>query len=104
MIKQLMVDNLRCDGCAAAIKKELKKIEGVIGVEVFPENSEVDVSYNENANLNVVYERLNSIGYPLTGIGQGSFERITATFKSYISCAIVKLSKPRKDDKSQDPK
>ena len=99
-----MVDNLRCEDCAKVIKKALRKIEGVTCVEVYTENGEVDVICNENTNLNLVYERLNSIGYPLSGIEQGSLERIISSIKSRINCTLSRFSKDQKDDKSQDPK
>lgn len=104
MKTQLLVDNLKCGGCAATIKRELKKIAGISDVEVFPEKSEVDVTYNEKTNLNLVYEKLNSIGYPLTGTEQGGLEKVTTNLKSYVSCAIGRLSKNEEPDKSQDSK
>jgi len=104
MKTQLTVENLKCGGCAATIKKELKKISGVTDVTVFPEKSEVDVDYQENTNLNLVYERLNSLGYPLSGTEQSALEKITTNIQSYVSCASVRLSKSAEDDKSQDSK
>lgn len=99
-----MVDNLRCEDCAKVIKRSLRRIEGVTDVNVFTENSEVDVSYNEGTNLNLVYERLNSIGYPLSGIEQSIIERIISSIKSHINCTLIRFSDNQKDDKSQDPK
>lgn len=104
MKAQLMVDNLKCSGCATTIKRELKKIVGITDVEVFPEKSEVDVEYQEKTNLNLVYERLNSIGYPLTGTEQGGLEKVATNLKSYVSCAIGRLSKNEESDKNQDLK
>ncbi len=104
MKTQLTVDNLKCGGCAATIRKELKKIKGITEVAVFPEKSEVDVDYQDKADLNLVYERLNALGYPLSGTDQGGLEKITTNLKSYVSCAIGRLSKKEEDDKSQDTK
>ncbi|MBK7665956.1 MAG: heavy-metal-associated domain-containing protein [Sphingobacteriaceae bacterium] len=104
METQIIVDNLKCGGCAATIKKELKKLTGIIDVKVIPEQSEVDVSYNDSANLNLVKERLNELGYPVNGTDQGGLEKITTNLKSYVSCAIGRLSKDEETDKSQDLK
>lgn len=102
METQIIVDNLKCGGCAATIRKELKKLSGIIDVKVVPEQSEVDVFYNETADLNSVKERLNELGYPVSGTEQGSVEKLTTNLKSYVSCAIGRLSKKEEDDKSQD--
>lgn len=104
MKTQLTVENLKCGGCASTIKKELKKIAGITDVKVFPEKSEVDIDYQDNANLNLVYERLNALGYPLSGTDMGGLEKVATNIKSYVSCAIGRLSKEEEGDKSQDLK
>jgi copper chaperone len=102
METQIIVDNLKCGGCAATITKELKKLSGIVDVKVIPEESEVDVFYDDKANLNSVKVRLNELGYPVTGTDQGGLEKITTNLKSYVSCAIGRLSKNEETDKSQD--
>lgn len=104
METQIIVDNLKCGGCAATIKKELKKLAGIVDVTVIPEQSEVDISYNDVANLNSVKQRLNELGYPVTGTDQGGLEKIATNLKSYVSCAIGRLSNNEETDKSQDSK
>lgn len=104
METQIIVDNLKCNGCATTIRRELKKLVGIVDVKVIPEESEVDVFYNDKANLNSVKERLNELGYPITGTDQGGLEKITTNLKSYVSCAIGRLTKDEETDKSQDSK
>lgn len=104
METQIIVDNLKCGGCAATIKKELKKLVGIVDVKVIPEQSEVDITHDDDANLNVVKERLNELGYPVAGTDQGGLEKITTNLKSYVSCAIGRLSNDEETDKSQDSK
>lgn len=102
MEAQIIVDNLKCGGCAATIKREIKKLAGITDVKVIPENSEVDITYEPNADLNSVKQRLNELGYPMTGTDQDGLEKITTNLKSYVSCAIGRLTKDEPDDKSQD--
>ena len=101
MKERIIVDNLKCSGCATTIKNELEKIDGISEIEIFTETSEISINYKDGAKLNEVYVKLNSIGYPLTGTDQGGLEKLATNLKSYISCARGRLSKKNKSDKSQ---
>ena len=85
------VDNLKCNGCATTIKKELKLIEGVTSVDVDNEKGLVDVSYTNEDTLNQIKAKLLSLGYQETNTLHG-VNKLAANAKSYVSCAIGRLS------------
>ena len=91
MNTKIEVENLKCSGCATTIKKELELIKGVTSIEVDNESALVDVTYLDNETLYKVKTRLASLGYPESNTLHG-VNKLTANAKSYVSCAIGKLS------------
>ena len=91
MKTQVFVDNIKCGGCAATIRKELKAFSEVTSVNVEPEQELVEIEYDAPAALEKIKGKLSSLGYPekdtLKGLG-----KITANMKSYVSCAIGRIS------------
>jgi copper chaperone CopZ len=63
--EKIVVANLKCDGSATTIQKELFKVNGVIIIEIEPENNIVEVTY-ENSDRDKILKKLDSIGYPET--------------------------------------
>ena len=61
--EKIVVANLKCDGCATTIQKELFKVNGVIIIEIEPENNIVEVTY-ENSNRDKIIKKLETLGYP----------------------------------------
>ena len=84
------VDNLKCGGCANTIRKSLTEMAGVIGVEVDADIKTVTFSGDETIRENVV-SKLKSLGYPEKGTTHG-IESGVATAKSFVSCAIGRMS------------
>ena len=84
--EKIVVANLKCDGCATTIQKELFKVNGVIIVEIEPENNIVEVTY-ENSDRDTIIKKLESIGYPEATHENGLLLKI----KSYISCMAGKI-------------
>jgi copper chaperone CopZ len=85
--EKIMVANLKCNGCATTVKKELQKIEGIQTVEVDIENDCVDVSY-ENVDRDVIIKKLHALGYPEATEKNG----LLLQLKSYASCMIGRVS------------
>jgi copper chaperone len=85
--EKIIVANLKCDGCATTIQKELLKIKGVIIVEVEPENDVVEVSY-ENVDRSKITNKLHSLGYPEATEENG----LLLQLKSYASCMMGKIN------------
>jgi copper chaperone len=91
MNASIEVDNLKCSGCANTIKKELIMIDGVSSVIVDNETSVIDVSYASDDVLTKVKSRLTHLGYPETDTLHG-VNKLAANAKSYVSCALGRLS------------
>ena len=75
---RIILANLKCNGCASTIKKELLKLEGVKSVEVDIEKDTISLSY-ENVERDIIINKLHSLGYP------------EATEKKWLGLTIEKL-------------
>jgi copper chaperone len=84
------VENIKCGGCANSIRKALSAIEGVTGVAVDIEQSEVRLEGEEAARAAVI-KRLLELGYPERGTASG-IGSAAAKAKSFVSCAIGRMS------------
>ena len=85
--EEIIVANIKCNGCATTIKKELMKISGVIEAEVFNEQDMVRVSY-DNLDRSVIIKRLHELGYPEATESNG----LLLQLKSYTSCMIGRIN------------
>ena len=85
---KINIENLKCHGCAATIKKALHKFNEVKEVDIDIENSIVKISYaGENTVIDALKSKLANIGYP----EKGNNNTISVA-KSYVSCAIGRMS------------
>lgn len=91
----LVVENIKCGGCANSICQKISALDGVDSVKVEVEAGEVYVRFTEEnvseERLNAVREALLSMGYPESGSVEG-MKAAGAKAKSFVSCAIGKLS------------
>jgi copper chaperone len=87
----LYIDNIKCDGCAGTIKKELLNFPEVINVLVNKEEETVDVEYENGISIDTIKEKLFSLGYPEKNTVTG-FTKMAANAKSFVSCAIGKIN------------
>ena len=62
----IKIENLKCGGCAATIKKGLLSIENVDEVVVDVENDTVSIS-SKNVLIDLIKEKLSKLGYPEVG-------------------------------------
>jgi copper chaperone len=88
----IWIDNLKCGGCANTIKKNVKSFKGVEQVMVNPESEMISIAHNNPLDLIAIKLRLKELGYPEKGTTEG-FEKLSTGIKSYVSCAIGRLSK-----------
>ncbi len=88
MNTSIVVQNLKCGGCANTILKKIEGIKGVGSLEVNLENSTVSFEVTNNDELLKVKEKLSSMGYPAVD-DENSFVKKA---QSYVSCAIGKVS------------
>lgn len=86
MTTEIYIENLKCGGCAATIKKGISAIENVNDVAVDVDKSLVTIT-SENLNLDVVKEKLSKLGYPEVG----DKNTVLHKAKSFVSCAVGRI-------------
>ena len=82
------IQNLKCGGCVNTITKGISSIEAIQNVSVNVDESTVTFSYETEDQLNEVKNKLKSLGYP----EDGEANTLGDKAKSYVSCAIGKMS------------
>ena len=86
---KVKIENLKCNGCTSTISKAMLKFEEVINVDIDIENSIVNISFDgDDENIDKFKKKLSALGYPETG-NNNTF----SVAKSFVSCAIGKVSK-----------
>ncbi|MDO6741067.1 MULTISPECIES: heavy-metal-associated domain-containing protein [Polaribacter] len=86
MKAEIKIENLKCGGCAATIKKGILSITGVNEINIDVEKSLVLVT-SEKENLEEIKLKLSKLGYPEVG------DKNTVLHKaiSYVSCAVGRI-------------
>ena len=87
MEASIIIQNLKCGGCANTITKGLTEINGVTEVKIDVENNVVDVNFDNDKNLEEIKTKLKKMGYP----EEGENNSLGSKAKSYVSCAIGKM-------------
>lgn len=82
------IQNLKCGGCANTITKGISTIDAIKNVSVNVEDNTVTFSYETEEQVNKVKNKLKSLGYPV----DGETNTLGDKAKSYVSCAIGKIS------------
>ncbi|MCB0706277.1 MAG: heavy-metal-associated domain-containing protein [Saprospiraceae bacterium] len=85
--EKIIVDNLKCAGCANTISKNIRPISGVTDIVIELEKSELIIECDDQVDRESLIHKLSTIGYPEQGT---SNFRQKAT--SYVSCMIGKLT------------
>lgn len=81
----IIVDNIKCNGCAGSITKKLQETFNTT-VSVNVEEATVTIDIN-NDQHDEVAEVLLGLGYPELNSIEG-FNAVKAKAKSFVSCAI----------------
>ncbi|MDE3740898.1 cation transporter [Maribacter polysaccharolyticus] len=89
MKESIIVQNLKCGGCARTITNKLSEMENISEVVVVPEESSVTFAYNTSDDLSKVKERLINLGYPSVD----NKNTLASKAKSFVSCATGKMAK-----------
>lgn len=87
----IVVDNIKCGGCASSIRSGLLKIPGVESVEVDVGGESVLIAADRDVRT-VAIQALRKMGYPERGSVEG-VEAFGAKAKSFVSCAVGRLDK-----------
>ena len=89
---RLVLDNIKCDGCGRTISKALMEI-GLKNIVVDPETSSVEMDGPVGeTQMDEVLKKLKALGYPLIDTEEG-LKAVALRAKSYLSCALGKISK-----------
>ena len=89
MTTSIIVQNLKCGGCAHTISTKLAEIDSISDLNVNVEESKVSFNYSDEADITMVKEKLKKLGYPSID----DANTLTSKAKSFVSCATGKLSK-----------
>lgn len=87
METNIYIENLKCGGCAATIKKGVLSIENVTDVKVNVEDSLVTITSSTDVT-ETIKDKLSKMGYPEVGDKNTMIHKA----KSYVSCATGKMS------------
>lgn len=91
MKTSVKVENLRCSGCGASIKKGVSELSGVYSVNIDIANKVIDVEHTDEVSREAIVRKLLSMGYPEEGSVEG-LSAIKAGAKSVVSCMMGKIS------------
>ena len=87
---EIVVENIKCGGCASSITENLLQQDGVKLVEIDIESGTVLI--DGDIGLRDSYaEALSTLGYPEQGTLQG-IGLVGAKAKSFVSCAVGRIS------------
>ncbi|WP_370225577.1 heavy-metal-associated domain-containing protein [Mesoflavibacter sp.] len=89
MKTSIIVQNLKCGGCANTISTKLSEIETISNIQVDVEESKVTFNVSNSEDAIEVKQKLKSLGYPSIEDENG----LVSKAKSFVSCATGKLSK-----------
>ena len=90
MQKTYQVKNVKCGGCAGTLKKSLKDTFGEVEVNLEVEPREITLELEEGQE-EALKLKLRELGYPLLTDELNTFQTVSTTAKSFVSCAIGKM-------------
>lgn len=88
MNTSVIVQNLKCGGCANTITNKLSEIKNISEIKVDIEESKISFNYINEEDAFLVKDKLKSIGYPSVEEENSMLSKT----KSFISCATGKFS------------
>ncbi|MGE4398182.1 MAG: heavy-metal-associated domain-containing protein [Campylobacterales bacterium] len=92
MLQTFEVLNVKCGGCANTLTKSLTKDFGEVTVDLESEPRKITLDIDES-RLEELKIALRGLGYPLVTDELNTIDSIKASAKSFVSCAIGKMSK-----------
>jgi len=84
----LIIQNLKCGGCAHTITTKLENLESIKDVSVNTETDSVTFSHEDESQIESVVNMLSKLGYPVSD----SPNSLSKKAKSYMSCAIGRMN------------
>ena len=87
MKTSIIVQNLKCGGCAKTIVSELSEINGIENMMVDDDSSIVSFAYINVDEALLVKEKLKTIGYPSIDTKNSVLSKV----KTFVSCASGRM-------------
>ena len=87
MKTSILVQNLKCGGCAKTITVKLSETENISDIIIDVDESKVSFNYLNPSDLDVVKNKLSGLGYP----SLDDDNSVLSKAKSFVSCATGKL-------------
>ena len=85
----LIIQNLKCGGCANTVITRLSELENINDVEVNNEENSVTFSFSSEEDIEQAMSLLSKLGYPVVG----EENTLGKKAKSFVSCAIGRINK-----------
>lgn len=85
--EEIVIANLKCNGCATTISNELLKINGVQNVKVNHETDTVLATMADDVARTTLVQKLHDLGYPEATEKNGLLLKL----KSYSSCMLGRI-------------
>ena len=92
MQKTFQVANVKCGGCATTLKEKLFEKFGEVEVDLDTQPREITLDIEEE-QVGELGKALKKLGYPFVSDQMGFAESTSMKAKSFVSCAIGKMSK-----------
>lgn len=89
MKTSIIVQNLKCGGCAKTITEKLSGIDDISKVNVDTESAMVSFVHENAEDALIARDTLASLGYP----SMDSKNNLRHKTQSFVSCAMGRLSK-----------
>lgn len=88
MKTELVIQNLKCGGCANTITTKLSELKEISMVHVDVESSKVTFEHESEETIHSAVEKLAVLGYPV----EGDKNTVISKAKSFVSCAVGRMS------------
>ncbi|MBR9920940.1 MAG: heavy-metal-associated domain-containing protein [Bacteroidetes bacterium] len=85
--ESIIVDNLKCGGCANTISKNIKALDGVNDIQIELEKSELTIECEDALDRETLLNKLSKLGYPEQGTSN-----FVQKATSYVSCMVGRMS------------
>ncbi len=85
----LKIQNLKCGGCANTIVNKLGELNNITEINVDNTNDSVSFGYSTDEDVENIKTLLAKLGYPIVG----EKNILTTKAKSFVSCAVGRMSK-----------
>ncbi|MDQ1244032.1 MAG: copper chaperone [Campylobacterota bacterium] len=95
MQKSFKVLNVKCGGCTNTIKEALKDEFGEVDIDLTQEPRVVTLEIKDEDAEKSFRKKMRSLGYPMEDEELGTLTKGGLKAKSFISCAIGKMSEEK---------